>query len=93
MRKTKTKKQLEHEVLELKAQLAFTYHFASEAVGKLSTKSYMGSGVLVCLYKLGGNEACLPFVVRDGFSDTTINALKGDIVRSYELATMFKPKS
>lgn len=95
MKSTKQNKQsradLERKVRELKAQLAFTYHNASLTIGRAGD-SHMGSGVLVQLHSLGGKEITPPFVVRDGLSQETINALHADIVRSWEIATMFKPK-
>ena len=89
--KQKTKKQLEHEIVELKAQLAHTYHFASIKIKKLDEARLMGSGVLVKLHYLGGKEACLPFVIKDGFSEGTITALLEDVKKSYQLSTMYKP--
>jgi hypothetical protein len=95
MKPTKPKKptlqELERQVLELKAQLAFRYAFASSDVEKASTKHMMGSGVLLQLTALGGREIIKPVVIRDGLSDETIEALKKDLVSSYELATMHKP--
>lgn len=41
---------------------------------------------------LGGRELFKPVAIRDGLSDETIKALIADMVRSYELATMYKPQ-
>lgn len=89
--KKPTRAELARKVKELEAQLAFTYHNASLTISKAGD-SHMASGVLVQLHSLGGKEITPPFVVRDGLSQETINALHADIVRSWEIATMFKPK-
>lgn len=86
-----TRKELTHKIRELKAQLASTYYFASIEIQKLGTDKLTASGVLVCLYHIGGEEASIPFMVKDGFSKETIDALHADINRSYELAVMPKP--
>jgi len=90
--KTKTKKQLEHEIVELKAQLSSVYAFAPAYIAKLGEDRLMSSGVLVCLYNIGGKEACPPFLIKDGFSKDTIKALYGDLKKSYDLSTLFKPQ-
>lgn len=87
-----TKAQLQRKVLELEAQLASTYHFAAATLPKCGDV-LMASGVLVQLSGLGGRELVVPFVIKDGLSASTIAALHADILRSYDLATMFKPKS
>jgi hypothetical protein len=91
----KTKKQIiaakDREILELKAQLAHVYHFAKSTIDKAGNKHMTGSGVLLQITALGGREIVLPVMIKDGLSEETINALKSDIVRSYELATLFKP--
>ena len=90
--KKPTHKELERQVLELKAQLAFSYAFASSDIEKAGADHMMASGVLLQLTALGGPEIIKPVVIRDGLSDETIEALKKDLVRSYELATVHKPK-
>ena len=90
--KPQTKADLARRVIELEAQLASTYHFASQNLHKAGSP-LMGSGVLVTLTALGGRELICPVVIRDGLSDATIAALRADMVRSFELATAFKPKA
>lgn len=86
-----TKATLARQVLELESQLAFVYHYADATLHKAGS-ALMASGVLVQLTGLGGRELVRPFVIRDGLSDATIAALKADIVRSYDIATAFKPQ-
>jgi hypothetical protein len=85
-----TRKQLKRQVVELKAQLASTYHFANQSIDKASTDYLMCSGVLLELSGIGGKEIISPVVIKDGLSVETIQAIKADIKRSYDLATMFK---
>ena len=87
-----SKAELQRKVLELTAQLASTYHFADATLDKAGD-SLMGSGALLQLSALGGRELINPVVIRDGLSPETIAALRKDILRSYEGATMFKPKA
>ena len=86
-----TRQDLERKVRELEAQLVHRCHFASRTIDKAGTNSLTGSGVIISLVTLGGREIIEPVCIRDGLSDETITALKADFVRSYEIATMFKP--
>lgn len=86
-----TKADLERKIIELEAQLAYVYAAVSKDIHKTGD-CLTASGVLVRLTALGGREIVKPFVIRDGLSEETINALKKDLQRSYELATLQKPK-
>jgi hypothetical protein len=83
---------LQRRILELNAQLAHVYHFASAALPKASTSHLMASGCLLQLHALGGRELINPVVIRDGLSPDTIAALQRDLARSYDLTVAFKPK-
>jgi hypothetical protein len=83
---------LERELQEAIAGQAHTYHFADAYLDKASTKHLSASGVILTLTVLGGRAICEPVLIRDGLSEETIAALKADMRRSYELATMYKPK-
>lgn len=85
-----TKAQLQRKVLELEANLACTYYFADAYLSK--ERSYVGSGVLLQLSAIGGKELIPPVMILDGLSPETIAAIRKDLARSYELATIFKPK-
>ncbi|MDI1362565.1 hypothetical protein [Methylotenera sp.] len=85
-----TKLQLLRENLELKAQMAHAYHFATASIDRTSTKHLMASGVLLQLSGIGGKELIHPVMIKDGLSDETIAAIKADLKRSYDLAVMFK---
>lgn len=71
---------------------AHQYHFAELAVSKMTTKAFMGSSVILTLESLAGTVLVEPVSIRDGLSDELILALRRDLYRSYELATMFKPR-
>ena len=88
--KRKTRAQLEREIIELKAQLTPTYHYASKALEKASTDHLMASGALLQLTALGGRELISPVVIRDGLSPEAIKALQEDLKRSYALSTLYK---
>lgn len=86
----KSRADLERQIMELKAQMASTYHFASATIDKAGDQ-LMASGALLRLEALGGRELIPPVLIKDGLSKETIAAIHADLVRSYELATMFKP--
>ncbi len=83
--------ELQRQLLESKASHAFVYGAATSVIHKASTQHMMGSGVVLTLTALGGREICLPVMMRDGLSEETIEALKKDLERSYQLATMWQP--
>lgn len=91
MIKKLTRQEMERKIRELEAQLTHRCHFAARTIDKAGIKSLTGSGVILSLVTLGGREIIEPVCIRDGLSDETIAALKADFVRSYEIATMFKP--
>ena len=87
-----TKAQLRRTILELQAQLASVYAPAiSDLTQNCSIDRLMGGGILVQLTGLGGGQLVDPFVIRDGLSIQTIDALSADLARSYDLATLHKP--
>ena len=91
--KKDTRADLQRKVVELTAQLAGRYHFASAELDKAGTKYMTASGVLVQLHALGGRQLMTPVVIVDGLSDETIAALRKDILRSYTKITELKPKA
>lgn len=88
----KTRQQLERQILELESQLAHRYAFAQSNIDKASTDKMMASGVLLQLTAIGGRELINPVVIKDGLSKATIEAIKADLHRSYELCVMHKTK-
>lgn len=83
---------LERELREALAGQAYVYASADATISNASTDHLMASGVVLTLTALGGRQLCQPVLIRDGLSKETIDALKGDLRRSYALATTYKPK-
>lgn len=90
--KAKRIEELERKLKEAEAGQVHVYHFADSGLNKADTKSLAASGVVITLTVLGGRELIPPTMLRDGLSDELIAALRADFVRSYKLATLFKPK-
>ena len=84
-------KELERKNRELEAQLAYVYHYAKHGIAKTDRSQMTGSGIVVQLHWLGGKEVCPAFLMKDGFSKATIEALTEDLKFSYERAVEFKP--
>lgn len=74
---------------ELQAQLACTLGAAFESLPKAG--DLHGSGVILSLVALGGRELIRPVMIRDGLSPDSISALRADVCRSFEQATMVNP--
>ena len=87
-----SKIELRQKIKELEGQLASSYHFADAQIHRTGTDYLMASGVLLELTFIGGKQAIPPVVIKDGLSIETIEAIKADLVRSYERAVAFKPK-
>lgn len=90
-RRAPTRADLLRKIEELEAQQAGILHFADVRLDKAGD-CLMGSAVIVRLHTLGGSEITPTFAIRDGLSPETIAALRKDIVRSWKLATLFKPR-
>lgn len=84
--------ELEARVVDTEASLASTYFYASDQLNNLSEAKMTASGVVITIKKLGGREGMMPAMIRDGLRPETIAALKAELKKSYELATLFKPE-
>lgn len=91
-KQTETKTILQRKLKEAIASQIHIYHSADLALDKLSTDNLAGSGVILELTVLGGRTGIEPTLIRDGLSKQTIEAIRNDLKRSYDLATMFKPR-
>lgn len=58
---------------------------------KLDTDRFIGSGLIVTVAYLSGEQAFEPVMICNGLSKETIAALKADLVRSFNYATEMKP--
>jgi hypothetical protein len=79
-------------IRELEAQILSAYWSADSALDGVVMEKMLGSGVLVTLSALGGREIVRGVVIRDGLSESTVEALRADIRRSYAQATEMKPR-
>lgn len=89
-KKKKTHKETKRELLEAKSSTVLAHVHASSYIGKCSTDKMMGSGVLLQLTGIGGKDLINPILIRDGLSEETIEAIKKDIKRSYDLNVEIK---
>jgi hypothetical protein len=89
--KKRTRQQLEREIVELKAMQPYSYAFATKEIDKAGTAHQTASAVVITLTGIGGADIINPVAIRDGLSKETIEAIKRDIARSYDIAVMFKP--
>lgn len=84
--------ELERKLMEAEAQLVHVYHFAGIDLPKFGIDKCAGSAVILTLSTLGNRATIGPIAIRDGLSQTTIDALQADFIRSYEEAIVLKPK-
>ena len=82
---------LQREKMELGAQLASAYHFASHELKHIGPNKLLASGVVVSFHVLGGRVAMTPVCIRGGLSADTVAALQRDMARSYRVAIEFTP--
>ena len=87
----KLKLDLIGKVDQYKASLIHTYHFAGNELLKCGNDRYMASGLIVEIKSLSGKAVVMPFMVKDGLSNETINALLDDMQRSFNSSVEFKP--
>lgn len=90
----KTKKELKRE-LNIKDSDNF-YRLAEvyKKIDKCSQSNYIGSGIVLTIKNINKENfvICDDFMIIDGLSDETIQAIKKDIKRSYDLKMALIPK-
>ena len=86
-----TRQELQRQIKELEAQLVHRLAFTAKELDKFNRDKFMGSGVIITIEGLGGRIKLNPVMIRDGLSHATIDALKADLLYSYEVATINKP--
>lgn len=79
----------QRQIVELRAQLVSTIATAFGAVPEAA--DCLGSAVILTITALGGREIVPPVAIRDGLSPETVAALRNDLRRSFELATLVSP--
>ena len=85
-------RKLEHELNSIKAQLVHNYHLSYYSIEKAGEDYQKGSAVILSLTNIAGKNIIEPTAIKDGLLPTTIKALKQEFVKSYTLATVFKPE-
>lgn len=91
-RLTEENEQLRAQIKSYCASQVHQYHFADVYLEKLTEERWKGSGFIMEITSMGGKELMGPVLIREGFQQQTIEALRGEIVRSYIYATQMKPK-
>ena len=76
---------LERQLKEALAGQTHRLRFAEMNINRANINKVKGSGIILELSFLGGQEVFAPVLIRDGLSDETIKALKGDFDRSFTL--------
>lgn len=84
--------ELERKLKETQSQLIHVLHFSCTDIAKASTDKMHGSGVIITVTALGGKPIIEPTCIVNGLSNATIQALRADMVRSFEYTTELKPK-
>lgn len=82
----KTRKQLKRILLESNASCLLSLKHSHNNLNKAGTDARMGSGVVVTITAIGGAEITPVFMITDGLSQATIDALRADIQRTSDLA-------
>ena len=92
-KKTKAQRlvELERKLFVAQASQIYRHHFASKALDRLNTDKFMGSGLIVTVTYLSGEQAFEPVMICNGLSKETVAALKADLARSFNYATEMKP--
>ena len=83
--------ELERKLQEALAGQAHRYRSAQEGLKKAGEKYLGASGIVVTMTVLGGRQLFEPVLIRDGLAQATIDALNAEMVKSYELAILYKP--
>ena len=88
-----TLKRLTRERDEALAQIPYRHAFASNALHKLSTDRLLGSGVILSLTLLGGQQPFEPVMISNGLSNETIKALRNDLFVAFSTTPKSSPRS
>lgn len=87
MKKATKKEILKHENRVMKASQLLTLNSAYRNIDKCSIEKYLASGITITIKNINkqNNVICEEFIINDGLSPETIEAIKKDIERSYDL--------
>lgn len=89
-----TKKQLKRKLQILESDNFYALAKAYENIDRCNTNNFMASGVTITIKNINKDNPiiCEEFCILDGLSDETIEAIKKDIKRSYDLKMSYIPK-
>lgn len=76
---------------EFKSSAIYRYHFEGKRLLDCSTKTMLGSGVILTLHSLKGKPLIEPVEIVDGLSVASVNALLDDFQRTFDMRTKFLP--
>ena len=68
---------------EFKSSAPYRYHFEGKKLLDCSTKTMLGSGLILTLHSLKGVPVVGPVEISDGLSISSVNALLDDFQRTY----------
>lgn len=90
----KTRQELKRELEVLKSDNFNALTTAYKNIDRCTTKNYMASGITITIKNINktNNVICEEFCILDGLSDETIQAIKNDIKRSYDLKMSYIQK-
>lgn len=90
----KTKKELKRELIIKESDSFYRLAEAYKKINKCTQSNYIGSGIVLTIKNINKENfiVCDDFLIIDGLSDETIQAIKKDIKRSYDLKMSLIPK-
>ena len=85
---------LERELEVLKAENIHRLTDAYKKIDKCTTTNYMASGITLTIKNINEKNfvVCEEFLISDGLSNETIQAIKNDIKRAYDLKMSYIQK-
>lgn len=83
--------ELEAKVSDEAALQIHRLYYASKALDKASSERVMGGAVILTVKAYGGGMIVDPVAIRDGLSQKTIDAIREDLARSYDLTAALRP--
>lgn len=84
--------ELEKQLFVAQASQIYRAHFASAYLDKISTAKLTGSGVILSIHTIKGDQVFEPVLIANGLAPETIAALQADLARSFNYRTEMKPK-
>lgn len=90
--------ELQNKISELQGKLfaseasqLHNLHFASADIQRVCNSKMQGSGIILSIKALNGNDIVKPTMIVNGLSRETILAIKADLTKAYEYTIALKP--